>query len=551
MAAVSRRGRGFAFVIAALTFHSIVLVLQSGLSSKILIQSSNNKVVDSFPNEQHDKRYVLEPRMPSFVASTIEEGPVNSVHGTTGVGVPGAMTRVLETTGKIIQDDAETFSGIKEAVDALEALCGWDDSLANFEKPGCLDKVPFKKEIPQLDIHRDMIDIVTPSIRNLDFLNDWREFFQGYHVIIIQDGDPNVHLEIPDWVDYELYNRNDIQAALGKNEWIISKKDASIRNFGFLVSKKPFIYTIDDDCRPALNEDGYFVNPIYHHLRNLLAPSNPHFFNTLYDPYNEDSDFVRGYPYSLRAGVPTAVSHGLWMQTPDYDAPTQLLKPEERVTTMHNVAITIPINVFYPMCSMNVAFSRELIGPAFMQGLMGEGHPWARYDDMFAGWASKVVADHLGYGVKSGAPYIRHNKASNPFTNLQKEYKGLWWQEDVIRFFRDDVQFTQDADTAQKAYVELARQIRDKFNSTHVYFGHLANAMELWIEAWDDFSSGKIVPKPSRIADKSVAKKFGFLNTKGYSHFQQQQPMDSNAGLGTLNWLINFCHFGVPKRVKR
>jgi reversibly glycosylated polypeptide/UDP-arabinopyranose mutase len=51
---------------------------------------------------------------------------------------------------------------------------------------------------------------------------------------------------------------------------------------------------------------------------------------------------------------------------------------------------------------------------------MGVGQPWGRYDDMFSGWASKVVADHLGLGSKSGAPYIYHNKASNPFTNLAK-----------------------------------------------------------------------------------------------------------------------------------
>jgi len=36
-------------------------------------------------------------------------------------------------------------------------------------------------------------------------------------------------------VDYELYNRRDIEAALGDRAWVISQKDASIRNFGFLV----------------------------------------------------------------------------------------------------------------------------------------------------------------------------------------------------------------------------------------------------------------------------------------------------------------------------
>merc|ERR1719162_1456123 len=105
---------------------------------------------------------------------------------------------------------------------------------------------------------------------------------------------------------------------------------------------------------------------------------------------------------------------------------------------------------------MNVAFDRKLIGPSMMQGLMGDGQPWARYDDMFSGWASKSVADHLGIGIKSGMPYIRHNKASNPFVNLKKEYLGLWWQEIVLRFFIKDVHYSSQANTPLMAYKELA-----------------------------------------------------------------------------------------------
>jgi reversibly glycosylated polypeptide/UDP-arabinopyranose mutase len=39
----------------------------------------------------------------------------------------------------------------------------------------------------------------------------------------------------------------------------------------------------------------------------------------------------------------------------------------------------------------------------------------------------QVICDHLGLGVKTGLPYIHHSKASNPFTNLRKEYKGIFW----------------------------------------------------------------------------------------------------------------------------
>ena len=75
---------------------------------------------------------------------------------------------------------------------------------------------------------------------------------------------------------------------------------------------------------------GKEINALAQHLQNLLTPSTPFIFNTLYDPYRDGDDFVRGYPSSLREGVPTAVSHGLWLNIPDYDAPTQLVKPRER-----------------------------------------------------------------------------------------------------------------------------------------------------------------------------------------------------------------------------
>ena len=82
----------------------------------------------------------------------------------------------------------------------------------------------------------------------------------------------------------------------------------------------------------AKNPSGQDINALEQHIKNLLTPSTPYFFNTLYDPYAEGTDFVRGYPFSLREGVSTAVSHGLWLNIPDYDAPTQLVKPKERNT---------------------------------------------------------------------------------------------------------------------------------------------------------------------------------------------------------------------------
>jgi reversibly glycosylated polypeptide/UDP-arabinopyranose mutase len=57
----------------------------------------------------------------------------------------------------------------------------------------------------------------------------------------------------------------------------------------------------------AKDPTGKQINALEQHITNLLTPSTPYFFNT-------------------------AISHGLWLNIPDYDAPTQLVKPAERNT---------------------------------------------------------------------------------------------------------------------------------------------------------------------------------------------------------------------------
>ncbi len=162
------------------------------------------------------------------------------------------------------------------------------------------------------------------AVRNLDFLEQWRDFFQPYHIIVVQDGDPARTVAVPPGFDYELHTRADIERILGDKAWAISFRDSACRCFGYAISKKRYVYTIDDDCFVATKPTGERINALEQHIKNLLSPSTPDFFNTLYDPYVEGSDFVRGYPFGMREGRPTAVSHGLWLNIPDYDAPTQV-----------------------------------------------------------------------------------------------------------------------------------------------------------------------------------------------------------------------------------
>ncbi|EYU28881.1 hypothetical protein MIMGU_mgv11b024632mg, partial [Erythranthe guttata] len=94
----------------------------------------------------------------------------------------------------------------------------------------------------------------------------------------------------------------------------------------------------------------------------------------------------------------------------------------------------------------------------------------------------KVICDHLNLGVKTGLRYIWHSKASDPFVNLKKEYKGIYWQEDIIPFFQS-VSIPKECTTVQQCYIELAKQVKAKLSTINPYFTKLADTMVTWIES--------------------------------------------------------------------
>ncbi|XP_070676406.1 probable UDP-arabinopyranose mutase 1 [Malus domestica] len=122
------------------------------------------------------------------------------------------------------------------------------------------------------------------------------EYSKQYHLIIVQEGDPSKEIKVLEGFDYELYNRNNINRILGPKTSCISFKDPTCRCFSYMVSKKKYIFTIDDDCFVAEDPSGKDINALEQHIKNLLSPSTAFFFNTLYDPYREGADFVRGCP---------------------------------------------------------------------------------------------------------------------------------------------------------------------------------------------------------------------------------------------------------------
>lgn len=317
--------------------------------------------------------------------------------------------------------------------------------------------------------------IVIPTIRDLSFLEDWRQEFQPHKIIVCEDR-PTKEVQLPAGFRVDHYSWQEIDAELGSHSWIIPRYNASVRSFGYwkAVQEKPdMIVTIDDDCYPIANgrrKGNGSTGFLAAHWRNLQS--------TVTLGWERTADFyTRGFPYAVRDSAPVVISHGLWCGIPDLDAPTQLVTPHLQVPESPGVKV-IPRGTFFPMSGMNLAF-RPQVAPAMYFLLMGRDWPYDRFDDIWAGVLAKKVCDHLGLAVSSGEPTVDHRRASNVFKNLQKEAAGI----EANEYFWQAVDSIQlEGRSVRACYKELA----EKLPLEGEYWDKLREAMALWADLFEE-----------------------------------------------------------------
>ncbi|GAB4835431.1 Probable UDP-arabinopyranose mutase 5 [Ancistrocladus abbreviatus] len=346
----------------------------------------------------------------------------------------------------------------------------------------------------QFNITADEVDIVIGALQSdlTSFMNEWRPMFSRYHLIIVKDPDLKEELKIPEGFDVKVYQKSDIDKVVGSSLTSRLFSGYSCRYFGYLISRKKYIISIDDDCMPAKDDNGILIDAVDQHITNLATPATPLFFNTLYDPFRKGADFVRGYPFSMRSGVPCALSCGLWLNLADFDAPTQALKPEQRNSRYVDAVITVPTGVMMPLSGINIGFNRELLGPILFPGLklVEEGKfRWETVEDMWCGMCAKVACDHLGYGVKSGLPYVWRNERGDAVASLKKEWEGMKLMEEVVPFFQA-LKPSATAVTAEDCLTELANSVKEKLGPVRPLFAQAADAMIEWVKLWKKVGSG-------------------------------------------------------------
>ena len=325
-----------------------------------------------------------------------------------------------------------------------------------------------------------MYAVVVPTIREEcigRFVSEWGRSFrrQDLRLIVIEDH-PARQFELPDWVEH--YCRADITGMLGvERSRCIPVQSGGVRAFGFWLAAQDraidMIATLDDDCYPL---PGGWADT---HWARLAERYNHYWRRTI------PGAWPRGVPYddAVRGGVQAVMNMGLWEGVPDYDAPTQLLNPRTRLSGLdlrdYQFGL-VPRGMYYPMCIMNVAFRREW-APAMYMPKLPNG--MKRWDDIWCGVFSKKLADILGQAVIYGMPCIRHERASNVWSNLRQEVGGIEVNERLWRVV-DAFVPTPGERRVHMLYKELAQHLLNNTALLGVEFEALGVAMIEWAELW-------------------------------------------------------------------
>jgi hypothetical protein len=336
------------------------------------------------------------------------------------------------------------------------------------------------------------IGVCVPTIREEQistFLARWTPHWSAaaqdaYEVkLFIHEDHPSESFRLKKPVGVELVHtcQADIGEALGASEWIIPRGTGACRSFPMYLAWKrgcEYILTLDDDCYPLDGEGGSFL------ATHLAAFSQDRWFRTI------SGEDPRGVPYGDRGLLPVLLNHGLWAGAPDLDGPTALVHLRRaHPITLRAAREVVPPGMWFTLCAMNVCYHRRAI-PAAYNLLMGlETAGFDRFDDIWSGLLLKRVADHLGWYVTNGAPFVLHAKASDPFVNLRKEARGIQVHEFFWRHVAAAV--LPEAVTVADCYRCLADWVgrlpteMPAVGAPPSYFERLCEAMLCWLALFE------------------------------------------------------------------
>jgi reversibly glycosylated polypeptide/UDP-arabinopyranose mutase len=345
------------------------------------------------------------------------------------------------------------------------------------------------------------VALVVPTIREnclKDFCERWDRagLFDIVDLIVMEDNPKRTFEKFS--LCKEHLSWEDIAAQLDEKQWIVPRRSDTVRSFAYWWAWSEdyrYIMTLDDDCYPCEDQTG--IELVSGHVDAMHNKAK--WFNTL------NTVKPRGIPFrNLGKRENIVLNHGLWTGVLDYDAPTQLVSPDPEM--FDNSSRIVPHGSYFPMCGMNVMWKSEITVWMYHM-LMGrifepenpmsdsEGLSYLdldRFGDIWCGIVVKRLCDLMGLEVTTGTPYIRHERASDPFKNLVKEAQGIAINE---RFWQWIDDFSVDKEQSfEKAYYYMGKHVGEFSDSVYCpedyrhYFVRLGDAMMEWAEL---FMEGK------------------------------------------------------------
>ncbi|WP_178917710.1 alpha-1 4-glucan-protein synthase [Natronomonas gomsonensis] len=311
----------------------------------------------------------------------------------------------------------------------------------------------------------------------------------------------------------EWYEANDI----AEYSHVVPAASHAETSFGLLYmwanERFEYGFFIDDDTLPH-EEDDFFGR----HMENLAyegdiesVSSDEQWVNVLYQNADDHGLYPRGYPYAaMDETVETdtesvddvVASQGLWTNVPDLDAVRILMDGDLQGQAQTRTSrddfegdFVAAEGDYLTVCSMNLAFKREVI-PAFYQLPMDENE-WdvGRFDDIWSGVFLKRACDVLGKQIYNGYPLCEHNKAPrSTFDDLTNEVAGLELNEHLWEIIDDA---GADADSYAAVFEAMAEELRDGDYSAYnngAFFNHVGEYMYDWLDCLDSLESLQRVP---------------------------------------------------------
>ncbi len=326
------------------------------------------------------------------------------------------------------------------------------------------------------------------------FLTEWTQGNEWKEIILVLDGPASMKAALLS--SYGLMGQirifcwDDIDDEHGPLAWIFSRRDSAIKCYGFLKAVETgveHVVVLDDDC--YLSEDYHdYADPVgFFRMHYTEAVESPHAWCSTVPGMR-----VRGLPYgSWNNGreLGTHLLHmGLWERIPDLDSVSSLSSSEDRQLQRRSGLLgppyfepptgqrIMPSSQFWPFCGMSFCFHRDAL-PALYFPLMGEGYPYARFDDIWCGLVMQKVFRDLGFTASVGEPFVKHDRASNTMVNLVKEAAGIAKNERIWEII-DDMPECRST-TLHEAVCEVAVRLRQQADE---YLQQWGRALLVWVD---------------------------------------------------------------------